>query len=429
MNRRSFIIMLGTAPLASSALVACGRDENGTGDGQGENGSTTAPVAEGPATGTINVWAMGTEGEALGEFAKAFQDENPEATVKVTPVPWDAAHERISTAIAAKKTPDVSLIGTTWMGEFGAGGGLDPTPTELFSKDAFFPGAWDSTVVEGVSYGVPWYVETRVLFYRTDLAEQAGVSDAPATWDDLKNLAIAYRENGAKWGMQLPPGGTGSWQTFLPFAWQQGAEIYSDGAFTFDSPELTEAMEYYNSFFTDGLASTEALEPGALESGFVDGSIPMFISGPWHVGLLNDQGGEGFADQYTVVALPTDGEPASFAGGGDLAVFADTENRDGAWKFVQWLTDPETQQNFYATVSDLPSVQEAWQSGDLADDPVLEVFGEQLESAIAPPAVPTWEQVAAELDSELEEVAKGGKDIGEAAAAVQQKADSIGTGL
>lgn len=426
-GRRSTMVLASTAAAAALVLAACGRDDEGSG---GEDtGSTTAPVAEGPATGTIDVWAMGTEGEALGEFAKAFQDENPDATVKVTAVPWDAAHERISTAIAAKETPDVSLIGTTWMGEFGAGGGLDPTPTDLFSEDAFFPGAWNSTVVDGVSYGVPWYVETRVLFYRSDLAQEAGVAEAPATWDDLKNLATAYQENGAKWGVQLPPGGTGSWQTFLPFAWQNGAEIYGDDAFSFDSPELTEAMEYYNSFFTDGLAPTDALEPGALESGFVDGSIPMFISGPWHVGLLNDQGGEGFADQYEVVPLPTDGEPASFAGGGDLAVFADTDNRDAAWKFVQWMTDPETQQNFYATVNDLPSVQDAWETGALADDPVLAVFAEQLESAVSPPAIPTWEQVAAELDSELEEVVKGGKSISDAASAMQQKAESIGTGL
>ena len=92
----------------------------------------------------------------------------------------------------------------------------------------------------------------------------------------------------------------------------------------------------------------------------------------------------------------------SFTGGGDLAVFSDSDNKDGAWKFVQWLSEPETQQAFYDEVGDLPAVKSAWDTGELADDPQLQVFGQQLDSALAPPAVPTWEEVAAAIDSEIE---------------------------
>ena len=98
--------------------------------------------------------------------------ENPDAKVNVTAVPWDAAHQKIASAIAAKQTPDVSMVGTTWQGEFAKTGALDPTPADLISKDAFFPGAWDTTVVDGTAYGVPWYVETRVIYYRKDLAAE-----------------------------------------------------------------------------------------------------------------------------------------------------------------------------------------------------------------------------------------------------------------
>ena len=54
----------------------------------------------------------------------------------MTPVPWDGAHDKIATAIAGRQTPDVSLIGTTWMGEFAGGGGLDPVPTDLLQPGA-----------------------------------------------------------------------------------------------------------------------------------------------------------------------------------------------------------------------------------------------------------------------------------------------------
>ncbi len=134
--------------------------------------------------GDISVWAMGTEGDNLGVLADAFMEEFPDISVEVTAVPWDAAHDRIVTAIAGGEVPDVSLIGTTWMGEFATLGGLDPTP-ESIDPAQFFEGAWNTTVVDGVSYGVPWYVETRLIYYNTELAEEGGFNQAPANWDEL----------------------------------------------------------------------------------------------------------------------------------------------------------------------------------------------------------------------------------------------------
>jgi multiple sugar transport system substrate-binding protein len=185
--------------MAAAALVvsACGRDD----DADSGDGAEASSVGEGPAEGTIEVWAMGTEGEQLDVLGDAFTEENPDATVEVTPVPWDGAHDKIATAIAAGETPDVSLIGTTWMGEFAKTGGLAPTPEGLVNPDDFFSGPWESTVVEDTSYGVPWYVETRALYYRTDMAEQAGL-EPPTSWDELKAFAKGLQEQGgAQYGI------------------------------------------------------------------------------------------------------------------------------------------------------------------------------------------------------------------------------------
>jgi Bacterial extracellular solute-binding protein len=112
--------------VAILALAGCGRDEGGASDGAAEQSES---ISEGPAKGEITVWAMGTEGELLPKLAAEFQKANPEATVKVTAVPWDGAHDKIATAIAGRQTPDVSLIGTTWMGEFAAAGWTRSRPT------------------------------------------------------------------------------------------------------------------------------------------------------------------------------------------------------------------------------------------------------------------------------------------------------------
>ena len=147
--------------VAGLALAGCGRDSDGGAGAQGQGES----IDDGKASGTIEVWAMGTEGEALQDFATAFTDANPDAKIEVTAVPWDAAHDKIANAIAAGETPDVSLIGTTWMGEFAEAGGIEPMPEGLVDEADFFPGAWESTEVGGTSFGVPWYVETRALYY------------------------------------------------------------------------------------------------------------------------------------------------------------------------------------------------------------------------------------------------------------------------
>ena len=415
------------ALLATGLLLSgCGREDAG--------GSTAAQtgqdVSDGPATGTISIWAMGAEGEKLPELVKEFEEANPDVTVDVTAVPWDSAHDKFTTAIAAGETPDAAMVGTTWMGEFAGLGALDPTPPSIDSG-AFFEGAWGTTEVDGTSYGVPWYVETRLVYYRTDLAEQAGWTEPPTDWDGLKQMATDMQsEAGAEYGIGLQAGGTGSWQTVMPFAWSNGAELTKDDgtAYNFDDPKTLEAVEYYQSYFTDGISNPSAPTTPTTEPDFVSGRVPMLISGPWMMSAVEAQGGEGFADKYGVFQIPAAETSSSFVGGSNLAVFEDSENRDSAWKLVEWLSEPETQVKWYDISTDLPAVTAAWDDPALADDEKLATFGTQLETAKAPPSFPTWEQVVTEFDSALERVTKQDADVAESLTAVQGQADSIGTG-
>lgn len=403
-------------------LVACGRNDTT----QEPSGSQPAGESTAPAAGAITVWAMGTEGEELGVLADDFMAENPGITVEVTAVPWDGAHDRLVNAIAGGEVPDVSLIGTTWMGEFAKLGGLDPTPSSIDSS-VFFEGAWNTSVVDGVSYGVPWYVETRLLYYRTDLAEAAGFSEPPANWDELMQMVQGMVDGGAQYGISLQPGGTGSWQTLMPFFWQAGGEILDESNnFTLDSDACVEALTYYDSFFEAGLTPTAAGEL-PLEGAFAEGQIASFISGPWMIGIVTDAGAD--PATWTVAHQPTETAGTSFVGGGNLAVFADSDNKPAAWAFVQYLSQPEVQIKWYDTVNDLPAVQSAWDDATLSGDALLAAFGDQLGDAKAPPSIPTWEEVAAAIDDQVEQVTLGDVTPTAACQAMQQEASSIGTGL
>ena len=87
------------------------------------------------------------------------------------------------------------------------------------------------------------------------------------------------------------------------------------------------------------------------------------------------------------------------------------------------------QVTWYETVSDLPSVQAAWDDEALAGDELLAAFGEQLDDAKAPPAIPTWEEVASAIDGQIEQVTVGDASPEDGCAAMQEEAESIGTGL
>src|SRR6476646_1606366 len=218
--RRTTAIAVACMTAAALTVTACGRSADNGGTAAGQTG---AAVSTGKASGTITVWAMGAEGDNLSKLTKDFEAANPGVKVQVTAIPWDAAHDKFTTAITANKTPDVAMVGTTWMGEFAGMDALDPTPPSI-DKSAFFDGAQKTTEVNGTSFGVPWYVETRLVYYRKDLAKKAGITTPPTDWAGLKAMAKAMQTKaGAKFGMGFQAGGTGSWQSIMPFGWSAGA--------------------------------------------------------------------------------------------------------------------------------------------------------------------------------------------------------------
>lgn len=406
---------------AAIVLTGCGRTSD-TGSGAAE----ASTIGDAEAQGTLTMWAMGAEGEALPEFVKSFEEANPGVTVEVTPVPWDAAYSKFQTAIAGGNTPDLAMVGSTWMADFGDA--LQTVPTDL-STDGIFPGAIDSTMIDDRATGVPWYVDTRVLYYRTDIAAQAGWTTAPSTWDDLKKMAADMQsKGGADYGIRFPAGND-SFQGNLWMPWSNGAELEDGAKWTLDTPETAEALDYYQSFYTDGIANPAAdRSAGAQEADFVSGATPMLIDGPFLIGQLEELGGAGFSDKFSTAVLPKKESSTSFSGGANLAVFDNSDNAASAWKLVEWLTEPETQAAWYDATGDLPAVQAAWEADALASSETLAAFGTQLETAKSVPAVTTWVQVAAAGDAMLEKIRLGQQASADGLSELQATADQLGLG-
>ncbi|MGN6239505.1 MAG: extracellular solute-binding protein [Cellulosimicrobium cellulans] len=412
------------------ALTACGRADDDSTGGESAAGSTTT-VDDAPAEGDITIWAMGEEGEKLPDFVQGFTDENPDANVEVTTIPWADVMTKFQTAVAAGTVPDAIMIGSSFMPTMVATGGLAPVPDGLVDSADFVEGAAASTVADGVEYGVPWYVETRVLYYRSDLAKAAGV-EAPTSWEELTAFAQAMQANGSTYGLQLPMGDAeDSTQVILPFYSQAGGSVLNEAgdAFDLDNQAMIDALDYYASFFTEGLSPLSGYGD-SQNSAFVDGSDPAFISGPWMVNVLADLQGEDWVEQ-NVATVPVPAGSAnndSYIGGAHLGVFAEAKNADGAWKLVRWLAQPETQQAWFDATSDLPALTTAWDYEPLTSNPRTQVLQEQLDNTIAPPTVPSWDELSATIETEAEKVANGQVTSEDAAKAIQAKADTLGLG-
>jgi len=333
------------------AVGACGSNggNGGNGGGSTQPGASGAPAASasqgaavsaGPVKGNLTIWGMGNEGAKLDVLAKAFMQQNPDVKISITPVDWGQAVAKLQTAIGGKQTPDISQMGTDMMGQFAQTGGLEPVPSN-FQPSTYFESAWNTGVVDGTAYGVPWYVETRLLYYRTDIAKKAGITAAPKTWDDLKAMATALKEKGgAQWGISL---GSKNWQELAPFIWSDGGDIYDGENFTLDSPQVVDALTFYDSFFKEGLAPKSVPEGFDITPAFVKGTHPMFFSGPWHVGLITDAGGADIKGKWAVAPMPKKQSATSFIGGSNFVVFKDSPNKEAAWAFLQFVSDPKQQ--------------------------------------------------------------------------------------
>lgn len=182
----------------------------------------------------INFWAMGAEAEHVQKLTGEFERENPGIKVKVQAIPWSAAHEKLITAYASETTPDIVQLGNTWIPEFVALNSLEELndwvkDSKTINDTNYFSGIWETNKIGTNLYGIPWYVDTRVLFYRTDILKQAGYNHPPESWDELYDVSVKIKKmygKQKKYAMFIP---TNEWVPFIVFGLQAGAKLLKDG--------------------------------------------------------------------------------------------------------------------------------------------------------------------------------------------------------
>jgi multiple sugar transport system substrate-binding protein len=384
---------------------------------------------------TLRFWGMGREGEVVQELARGFERENPGITVRVQQIPWSAAHEKLLTAHVGNATPDIAQLGNTWIAEFSALDALVPLDSLVAQSPgvapaSYFPGIWKTNIVDSTLYGVPWYVDTRVVFYRTDLLAKAGYTTMPTSWAEWRTAMAKIREQGGagKYAILLP---TNEWPQPVIFGQQAGSLLLSNGGRegAFSDSAFRSGFDFYTGLFRDSLApSISSNQISNIYQEFANGRYAMIITGPWNIGEFKRRLPAEMQDKWMTAPLPGPTGAASgisTAGGASLVIFRGSHHPKEAWKFVEYLSRPDQQLAFWRLTGDLPARLEAWKDTALIGDRHTRAFWEQLQRVEPLPAVPEIELIVTKVFETGEKVVRGGTPVRRALEELDRQVDDI----
>jgi multiple sugar transport system substrate-binding protein len=387
------LALVAAALAASTMVAACG----------GGNASAAAKAT------TLKVWVMGDDGSNFKTVVKDFT-ASTNITVDVQAIPWDQVTAKLTTAVASGNGPDVMQVGLSQLGDFQKAGAL----ADLSSSIGGYPNLASGNFLDAVStdklnpagkvLSVPWISDTRVLFYRTDILAAQGIATPPTTWTQLKDDATKLATRGKdKYGYYIP-----QWDAPLPveFTWQAGGDVVdSSGKVNLDTPEFQQAVDFYLSFYTDKVVPTAS--DFDQTQGFISGSAPMLISGPYLAKSIGDQAPQ-LSGKWGVSVLPSDKTGTSLFAGSDLGVFSKSTKVDAALKLLNFMSEPATQLKWYQLNGDLPTVKAALNDPSMASDPNVKVYVQQLSDSKLLPITSTFDPISQKMLDALNQIALKG---------------------
>lgn len=380
------------------------------------------------ASNELTFWYMGDGDQGIKPIVDEFTKESG-IKVKIQSIPWSTSRDKLLTAVASKDGPDVVQMGTTYMSEFVDAGALmditdDIEKNDVMKKDNFFEGSVATTNFDGQFYAVPWYTETRALYYRKDLLESVGYTEAPKSWDELADAAEKLAARGANkygFGVELKEPTFG-----FMFARQNGSELFDkDGKPVFNQSEMIDALTFLDRLVQDGSAPKNDLGLEIGQSFGGEGVVPMFISGPWMINSIKESAPD-IDGKWSVAELPKGPvSNTSVTGGANLAVFSSSKKKEEAMKLIEYLSKPESQTKFFENTNSLPTSKDAWQAEVFKSDPLISVFGEQLNESQPMPLLKQWDEISQNFMKQWEQVVVSGKNLQQAMDELNEQTENL----
>ena len=249
LSRRDFL-KVGGAGLAGAAFLGaagCGGGEQG--GGATEIYFTSAPDESGTTEKLIDMF----NDKNKGKYKVIFHQGNADTGQR-----FDKLRTQMQ---AGGEDLDVILGDVIWTAQLAESGWISDLSdrfTESQRKE-FLPGSVEAITYKGKAFGMPWFTDTGLLYYRKDLLQESGFDGPPKTWDELKQMTRKVRENaGLKYGFVFQGAAyEGGVCNGMEFIWTHGGEVLDPNDPTkvlVDSPEAIAGLATERSMITEGIS-------------------------------------------------------------------------------------------------------------------------------------------------------------------------------
>lgn len=348
--------------------------------------------------------------------AAAFEAANPGTDIQIEVVPWDVLLQKLTTDISAGANADLSIIGTRWLIDFvqqGVAAPLDQYMDDDF-RSRFIDVFLEPSVMDGKTYGLPIAASARAMYYNRSLFEQAGVENVPETWEELKAAAEkidALGDDVHGFGLQ---GAEIETDVYFYYAfWSFGGDLIdADGTSGLDTEAGYQAARLYKEMIDQGLT-----QPGAtansredVQNLFKQGKVGMMITAPF---LSSQIKAEAPDLEYGVAAIPAgpDGERGTYGVTDSIIMFENSQNKETAWKFLDFIFTTEWRQQFTSGEGFLPVNREVAKLPEFTENEDLKAFTALLPDARFAPVIPGWEEIAQITSDALQRIYLGEGEV------------------
>jgi multiple sugar transport system substrate-binding protein len=429
LSRRDFLKvggsgLAGAALLGSGVLSGCGGSEQG-------GGATKIYFTYAPDdTGTTEKLIDKFNAENKGKYSVVSRPGNADTGQR-----FDKLRTELQ---AGGENLDVILGDVIWTAQLAENGWISDLSDRFTEsqRQEFLPGSVEAITYKGKAFGMPWFTDTGLLYYRKDLLQESGFDGPPKTWDELKQMSRQVQnDSGTKFGFVFQGARyEGGVCDGMEFIWTHGGEVLDPNDPTrvvVDSPEAIAGLATERSMITDG-TSPEAVtvyKEDESAGAFLNGDAVFLRNWPYVYSLVGTSDYPKLKpDQVGVSELPSaDGEPGNgTVGDQPLYIGANATDPDAAWKFIQFLTAPEQQKLRAVEGSYLPTRTALYDDPEVQEKvPVVPLAKEALQHTRPRPVSPYYSDMSLEMAEQFNASLSGDISPEEAARTLKEQLESF----
>jgi multiple sugar transport system substrate-binding protein len=351
-----------------------------------------------------------TTANDLKPLLEEFEAEN-HVRVRLRVMQWDSAWADLLKVALYRHGPDISEIGSTWLGSFVGMHALQPFSDEeveaIGGPAAFTLSTWESGAVarhpleRALRWAIPWWADTRLLYYRRDILAQAGIDEDTAftsfaqleqTLERLVQARVPVPWVIPTHESRMTIHNVASW------IWGAGGHLVSgDGRRTlFNWARARSGIQAYFELARYLTGPARDLDDTQSDALFNVGTAAVTISGPWLVRFASSQ----VLANMGMTLVP--GTP--FVGGSHLVCWRHAVYGNESIDLIRFLTSEHVQAAFGQRAGLLPTRPDVLRNPPFADDPLYQTVAEGLEKGRSFRPIPLWGLVEEKMSEALSDL-------------------------